>query len=136
MKYFKFNGEIYAFNGDGTQDSFIKPEMIPMTAEEIDRHQNPNKFKTAEEKYQIYLKNLAVLTRRQFKLTLLHYGLLDSIEQKLAEIPDANLRTRMQIEYSEATEFHRTSDSVSTMIQILGLTSNQVNAMWEWGLTQ
>ena len=86
--------------------------------------------------YQNYLNSLRPLTRRQFKLTLLNFNMLDTIEQKLSEIQDASLRAKLQIEYAEATEFHRTSDSMNAMIQLLGLTSNQVNSMWEYGLTQ
>ena len=110
--------------------------MQPMTKLEIDKHLNPKKYLTEAEVYQNYLNSLRPLTRRQFKLTLLNFNMLDTIEQKLSEIQDASLRTKLQIEYTEATEFHRTSDSMNAMIQLLGLTSNQVNAMWEWGLTQ
>ena len=49
-------------------------------------------------------------------------------------IEDEYLRTNMQIEYQDAVEFFRTSDSVLYMIQMLGLTEKQVNDMWQEGL--
>lgn len=136
IKYYKLNGEVYGFESDGSQDNLITQDMTLMTATEIDKHLNPEKYLSPEAKYDLYLKSLRPLTRRQFKLTLLKYDLLEEVETKFAEIQDAALRARMQIEYNEATEFQRLSTSVAAMIQILGLTSNQVNTMWEWGLTQ
>lgn len=92
--------------------------------------------RTPEQIEAIELASLRPLTRRQFKLTLLQYNMLSTIEQRIAEVADPTTRTKLQIEYTEATEFHRTSPSVLAMIQILGLSSVQVNTMWKWGLTQ
>ena len=88
----------------------------------------------ADEKYQAYLQSLKPLTRRQFKLALLENGLLDQIENSISAIEDDQTRARIQIEYTEATEFHRTSDSVAYMCQLLGLTDEQVDQMWESAL--
>lgn len=88
-----------------------------------------------EEKREQYLASLKPLTRRQFKLTLLENGLLDQIESSMSAIEDNQTRARIQIEYTEATEFHRTSDSVAYMCQLLGLTDEQVDQMWEQALT-
>ena len=88
-----------------------------------------------EEKREQYLASLKPLTRRQFKLTLLENGLLDQIESSMSAIEDNQTRARIQIEYTEATEFHRTSDSVAYMCQLLGLTDEQVDQMWEHALT-
>lgn len=92
--------------------------------------------RTPEQRENAVTNSLRPLTRRQFKLALHQYGMLSTIEQKIASVPDANLRTLLQIEYEEATEFNRTSSSVLAMIQILGLSTAQVNTMWQWGLTQ
>lgn len=80
----------------------------------------------------IYLR---ALTRRQFKLVLMENDLLDDIETAIAGITDTPLKARIQIEYTEATEFVRTSDSVSYMCGLLGLTDEQVNIMWAQALT-
>ncbi len=89
----------------------------------------------AAEKYQAYLQSLKPLTRRQFKLALLENGLLDQIENSISAIGDDKTRSLIQIEYAEATEFHRTSDSVAYMCQLLVLTDEQVDQMWEHALT-
>lgn len=87
------------------------------------------------ERYAAYQSSLHPLTRRQFKLTLLENGLLDQIESSMSAIEDNQTRARIQIEYAESTEFHRTSDSVAYMCQLLGVNDEQVDQMWEHALT-
>jgi len=42
MKYFKnTNNEVFAFNADGSQDAYIKPDMVALTQSEADAHINP-----------------------------------------------------------------------------------------------
>ena len=42
MKCFKApNGEVYAFESDGTQDSLIKSDMVEMSPAEYNAHINP-----------------------------------------------------------------------------------------------
>ena len=136
FKYYLKNGkDVYAFEADGSQDSHITNDMVKMTEDEIDRHLNPKKYMSDEEKRAFYLASLRPLTRRQFKLTLLENGLLDQIENSISAIEDDQTRARIQIEYTEATEFHRTSDLVAYMCQLLGLTDEQVDQMWEHALT-
>lgn len=91
--------------------------------------------RSEEEKHTTYLSQFISLTRRQFKLALLENGLLDTIEQMIESIADPTVKARIQIEYAESTEFHRTSDSVAYMCQLLGLTDEQVDQMWEHALT-
>lgn len=87
------------------------------------------------ERYAAYQASLRPLTRRQFKLALLENGLLDQIENSISAIEDDQTRARIQIEYTEATEFHRMSDSVMYMCQLLNLTGDQVDQMWTEALT-
>ncbi|MEB3755012.1 hypothetical protein [Acinetobacter sp. MD2(2019)] len=87
--------------------------------------------RTAEEKRAAYLATLKNLTRRQFRLTLLDYDLLDTIEQKIKQIEDVKMRRRIQIEYDDATEFSRSSEAVAYMCNLLELDDNQINGMWE-----
>lgn len=94
-----------------------------------------NKVILENERYAAYQASLRPLTRRQFKLALLENGLLDQIENSISAIEDDQTRARIQIEYAEATEFHRTSDSVAYMCQLLGLNDEQVDQMWEQALT-
>lgn len=135
MKYYKLENQVYAFEADGSQDDYIKPEMVLMTSEEVDKHINHEKYLTEEQKYNIYLNSLKPLTRRQFKLVLLEDNLLDELELAINNIEDKTTRTRMQIEYTESTEFKRDSESTLLMCQLLNLSEEQINTMWEQGLT-
>lgn len=131
MKYYKLNNEVYAFEVDGSQDDYIEEGMTLMTEEEIDKHIHPEKYYTEEQKYNIYLSTLKPLTRRQFKLALLENNLLTTIDAAINNIPDPLLKARIEIEYQEATEFVRTSESVKYMCNLLGLSEEQINQMWE-----
>ena len=77
---------------------------------------------------------LRALTRRQFKLVLMENDLLSDIESAIAGIDDAALKARIEIEYTEATEFVRTSDSVVYMAELLGLNDEQLDTMWAHAL--
>lgn len=135
MKYYKQGLEVFAFENDGSQDDYITEDMVRMTPSEVDKHVNPQKYMTDEQLYDIYVKSLKPLTRRQFKLVLLENGLLERVETMINSIQDVTQRSRLQIEYSEATEFQRTSESMKYMCSLLGLTEDQINQMWEQGLT-
>lgn len=87
--------------------------------------------RTEQEKYDTYLSSLKPLTRRQFKLSLLENNLLTAIDTAINNISDPLLKARIEIEYTEATEFVRTSESVKYMLSILELTEEQANLMWE-----
>ena len=135
MKYYNLNNEIYAFEADGSQDSFITEDMIPISWEDAQLILNPPDTRTEEEKEADLTASLPHLTRRQFRLTLHRYNLLNTVESSINAIEDENLKTTMQIEYQDAVEFFRTSASILYMIQMLGLTEKQVNDMWQEGLT-
>ncbi len=78
---------------------------------------------------------LRPLTRRQFKLALLENGLLDLIEQRINAIEDQQMRTRIQIEYTESVNFERKSESVLYMATLLGLNEEQFDEMWIYAMT-
>lgn len=105
-----------------------------MTEEEVDRHENPNKYLTASQRYQLYLSSLKPLSRKQFKLVLLDSGLLDDLELAISNIEDATEKKRIEIEYTESTEFARTSESVKTMFALINQTEEQINELWEKAL--
>lgn len=135
MKYYKKNEQVFAFESNGSQDHLITKDMVVMVDDEIDRYINPDKYLTASQKYQQYLKTLTPLSRRQFKLVLLENGLLSQVESAIENIEDVTQKTRMQIEYTEATEFRRKSESLLAMCALLGLSEEQINTMWEHALT-
>lgn len=135
MKYYKVSSEVHAFELDGSQDDYITEQMVLMTDDEVDKHINPDKYLTEAEKYNNYLKSLPPLTRRQFKLALLANKLLEVIDTTIAGIADPLVKAHITIEYTESTEFVRTSDSVKYMLNILDLTEEQANTIWEQAIT-
>lgn len=126
MKYYKKDGEVFAFEADGSQDNFIADEMVLMTQAQVDEHLKVEVLPLEQ--------TLPPLTRRQFKLALLSEGLVDDIELAIDAIEDANARAVIRIEYEEATQFIRTSDSVAYMQQLLGLSDERTNEIWEKAL--
>lgn len=122
MKYYKLNNDVFAFEADGSQDNFIKPAMVLMTKSQVDEHLKAEVLPLEQ--------ILPPLTRRQFKLALLHAGLTDEINTAIAGIDDATLKAVIEIEYNEATEFRRTSDSVKYVCNLLSLTNDEINELW------
>lgn len=123
MKYYKLDNQVFAFEADGSQDDYIKPEMVKMKKAEVDEHLKVEVLPLEQ--------TLPSLTRRQFKLALLHAGLTDEINTAIAGIADATLKAVIEIEYNEATEFHRMSDSVAYMRDLLSLTNDEINTLWQ-----
>lgn len=135
MKYYKKGSEVFAFENDGSQDEYITQDMVRMTSSEVDKHLNPKKYMTDEQLYEIYVKSLKPLTRRQFRLALLDVGLLDDLEATISNIEDTAEKRRIEIEYTESDKFARTSESVKTMFTLINQTEDQINELWEQGLT-
>lgn len=124
MKYFRNTktSEVFALEDD----------LIEMTAEEVDRHLNPQKYLSDKEKEQLRLAEFKPLTRRQFKLALLQYQLLEKVEQAIADIEDPALKTRVQIEYNESEKFERVNDSVKYMLTLLDIPNDEIDEMWRY----
>ncbi len=89
---------------------------------------------TPAQKYEQYLKSLRPLTRRQFMLTLVEYGLDDDIAAAINAIEDTKQRKIIRIEYQDAQTFERLSESVLLMCSLLNLEESKINEMWEYGL--
>lgn len=134
MKYYKLINEVYAFELDGSQDDYISPLMVRMTDIEVDRHINPHNYLTEAQKYQRYLTSLQPLSRKQFKLALLGKGLLDDLESAISNIENTLDKKRIEIEYTESTEFVRTSESIKAMFALINQTEEQINELWEKAL--
>lgn len=134
MKYFKLNNQVFAFELDGSQDEYITEGMSSMSPDEVDRHINPDKYLSEEDKYTKYLTTLKPLSRKQFKLALLDLGLLDDLELSISNIENTLEKKRIEIEYTESTEFVRTSESVKVMFALINQTEEQINELWEKAL--
>ena len=129
MKYFKLNNEVYAFELDGSQDHLITDNFVVMTADEIDRHENPEKYLSDEEKTIIKRQQLPKLSKRQFSLYLYDNDLYDQVMLAI------NSNPRFKIEFDAVADIERLSPTVSAMTALLGWTDEQVDTMWIEALT-
>ena len=127
MKYYKLDNQVFAFESDGSQDDYIKDDMVLMTKAEVDEHLKVEVLPLEQ--------TLPPLTRRQFKLALLHADLATQVEQAIAAITDAKTKAVLEIEYNEATEFQRLSNSMKYMRNLLSLTDDEINEIWQQALT-
>ena len=96
-----------------------------MTAEEIDKHENPEKYLSDEEKLLIYRQNMPTLSPIEFDIKLNNAGLYDAVQELIKD------NFEMRIAYNRATFFSRTSSFVDQALIALGLTDEQVDMIWE-----
>ena len=129
MKYYKLNDVVYAFEADGSQDHLITNDHIEMTDDEIDRHINPEKYLSDEEKLLICRKNMPNLTPIEFDTKLNNNGLYGAVQELIKD------NFEMHIAYNRATLFSRTDSFVDQACIALNLTDEQVDAMWEQAIT-
>ena len=128
MKYFILNGEVFAFESDGSQDDYITKAMVKMTDDEVDRHVNPEKYLSDIEKAQFNRKNMSTLTPIEFDIKLNNAGLYDAVQGLIKD------NFEMRIAYNRATFFSRTDAFIDQARIALGLTDEQVDMIWETSL--
>lgn len=76
------------------------------------------------------------LTRRQFRLALVTNGYnLTDIETLIAQIEDEMQRQIIQIEWQDVTVFERNNSNLLTMSALMGLSAEQMDALWAQALT-
>ena len=71
-----------------------------------------------------------VVTMRQARLALLGAGLLDSVNEAIAAIPDATQRRAAEIEWEYAQTVDRASPFTQQLASGLGLTSEQLDSLF------
>ena len=124
MNYFKLGDEVFAFESDGSQDAYILDGMIPMSDDEIDRHINPEKYLSNEEKLQIARESMPTLTPIEFDIKLNRAGLYDAVQELIQD------NFELRIAYNRATFFSRTDPFIDQARIALGLTNEQVDVLW------
>lgn len=95
-----------------------------MTDEEVDRHENSEKYLSDEEKLLIYRQNMPTLSPIEFDIKLVDVGLYDQVQDLISK--DIKLR----IAYTRATFFSRTDSFVDQARIALNLTDEQIDEMW------
>ena len=134
MKYYKKDNKIYGYADN--QLYLVTDDMIELSPLEIDKIINPQNHLSVSEIENSRLNNMPPLTRRQFKLTLLDNNILDQVEHALNGIEDPYLKKRVKIEYDESPVFLRNSNTIMYMSILLNLSSEQLDALWAYGLSQ
>ena len=124
MKYYRLNNEVYAFEADGSQDECITEHMVKMSDDEVDRHVNPEKYLSDEERAQFNRERMPTLTPIEFDIKLNNNGLYDAVQDLIKD------NFEMRIAYNRATFFSRTASFVDQARIALGLTDEQVDEMW------
>ena len=128
MKYYKKDNEIFAFELDGSQDDYITEYMVKMTDDEVDRHINPEKYLSDEEKAQLNRERMPTLTPIEFDIKLNNAGLYDAVQELIKD------KFELRIAYNRATFFSRTDPFINQARIALNLTDEQVDMIWESSL--
>lgn len=95
-----------------------------MTEEEVDRHENPEKYLSDEERAQLNREHMPTLTPIEFDIKLVDAGLYDQVQELIAS------DIKLKIAYTRATFFSRTDPFIDQARIALGLTDEQVDVMW------
>ncbi len=124
MKYYRKGSEIYGYEEDGSQDDYITEDMVKMTDDEVDRHINPEKYLSDEEKAQLNRERMPTLTPIEFDIKLVDAGLYDQVQELIQS------DVKLKIAYTRATFFSRTDLFIDQARIALGLTPEQVDMIW------
>lgn len=116
MKYFKnsIDGEIYAFESDGSQDHLIHPAFQPLP-----EYIPPHPVETVPQE----------VTMRQARLALLAAGKLAGVEAAIASMPEPQ-RTAASIEWEYSNALQRSNPFVAQLGAALGVDDAAIDALF------
>ena len=124
---FKFINDItkdILYTDENDADYALRNGYRSMTIEEIDRHENPEKYLSDEEKAQLNRERMPTLTPIDFDIKLNNAGLYDAVQEMI------KVKYELRIAYNRATFFSRTDPFIDQARIALGLTDEQVDEMW------
>ena len=76
------------------------------------------------------------ITRRQLRLTLVRNGIsIAGVDAAIAAMPDGLAKEEAQIEWADASTFNRDHPTLLLIASALGLTDEQIDAMWAEAVT-
>ena len=130
QKYIKNDlSEIRHFEDDVNVSDWIDlNEYRLMTDDEIDHHENPEKYLSDIEKARLNRERMPQLTPIEFDIKLVDAGLYDQIQGLIQS------DIKLKIAYTRATFFSRTDPFIDQARIALGLTDEQVDMIWESSL--
>ena len=78
---------------------------------------------------------LPAVTARQLRLTLVRNGYsLSAVNAAIEALPEGQQKDEAQIEWEYATTFERLSPTLLTISAALGLSAEEIDAMWQQAL--
>ena len=130
QKYIKTDlSEIRYFEDDVNVSDWIDlNEYQLMTDDEIEHHENPEKYLSDEEKAQLNRERMPTLTTIEFDIKLVDAGLYDQVQELIQS------DVKLKIAYTRATFFSRTDPFIDQARIALNLTDEQVDTIWESSL--
>ena len=130
QKYIKNDlTNIYYFDENVDVTTWINlNEYRLMLEDEIDKHENPEKYLSDKERSQLARERMQNLSPIEFDVKLVDEGLFDQVQELIQS--DIKLR----IAYTRATFFSRTDPFIDQARIALGLTDEQVDEIWESSL--
>lgn len=123
FKYYKdSSNKVYAFEVDGSQDAYIKPDLISITKAQADALRAPVPVVPSR------------ISMRQARLALLQSGLLPQVDTAIAAMTGAGGdAARIDWQFAQAVE--RNHPLVTTMTAQLSLTTKQLDDLFTLGAT-
>jgi hypothetical protein len=122
VKHYLHNGNVYAYEIDGSQDAFVPAGATPISQAEADAIRTPAPSVPA------------IVTMRQARLALMGAGLLAQVEASIDALPSPQ-KEAARIEWDFSSEVHRNKAFVSTLAGALGLTDAQLDALFTQAAT-
>ena len=105
-------------------EDYLPSGFRVMTDEEVDRHENPDKYLSDIEKAQLNRESMPNLTPIEFDIKLNNAGLYDAVQELIKD------SFELRIAYNRATFFSRTDPFIDQARIALNLTDEQVDEMW------
>ena len=83
---------------------------------------------------ELKIASYPTLTNRQFHLTLVMNELEDTVRSAIDAIEDQKRKAIIDIEFNKADSFKRTGTSMLFMQEQMGMSNDELNKLWEFGL--
>lgn len=116
MKYYKKDDQVYAFEDDGSQDDYITSDMVLMTADEVDRHLNPQNYLTDEQKLQIKKDGNLQTAQSEYNVSTLKIDALSQqIEDEDGDLPTLEATKTQWINYRKSLRAYLKTDGAGEL---------------------
>lgn len=123
MKYYKnSNGEVYAYESEAEREQWGAPDLVEMTAEEIDAHLNPPPAPPPVPEQ---------VSRAQGKAALIQAGMWGGVEAYVDSITDPTEQQLALVALNDTTHWQRSSPFLNAAADALGLSSEQLDDLFK-----